>query len=173
MSKLSEQDIKYLAQYESDFAELEVEPEFPECEVPPPKTDDRELWWPSLYPTQMLAFNDYTKYLLFSGERGSGKGILSLHKCVRHAWENWDALVMVTSLTLTAATAGGVWTDLSNYILPEWEENIGLKWVGPRFDQAKNSYIKVANRFGGWSTIMLKAIPSGSIISQRFKGTAP
>ena len=169
---MKDEDLKYLAAYDLDMDDLVSEPDFPECSEPPPAATN-EAWWPDLYPTQMKVFNDYSKHILVYGERGSGKGIVSLHKCVRHAWENWEALVMVSSLTLTSATAGGVWSDLVDFVLPQWEEGVGLKWVGPRQDQAKNSYVKVANRYGGWSTIMLKPIPSGSVISQRFKGTAP
>jgi phage terminase large subunit len=171
MSKrLTEGEIKYLAAY--DDIPIVGEPEFPECEEPAPDITD-EGWWPDLGPTQMEMFNCDKKYILAHGERGSGKGIGLTHKCVRHAMMNWDALVIMTSLGLSGQTLGGPWFDLYSFILPMWESNIGLKWVGPRMDTSRNAYVRVANIYGGWSTIMLKSIPSESVITARFKGTAP
>lgn len=167
--KLSQDDIAYLAAYDDATP---TEPEFPECNEPAPDTDQNG-WWPKLGATQLRVFNSEKKYVLAAGERGSGKSFSAIHKVVRHVYSNWDALAMMTSLTITAQTAGGIWTDLCEYVLPEWEEAIGLKFIGPRMDSARNAYVKVGNVYGGWSTIILKSIPSESVISQRFKGTTP
>ncbi len=166
----SDADLKYLVGYGLDA--IEEEPEFPETKETPPPCDNKELWWPNIYPKTMEFFNSYTKYCLVYGERYSSKSWTSGHKAIRHAWENWDALVVFVSFSIFG-TSGGIWEDVEKFILPEWEENIGLKWVGPRQDQAKNSYIKVANRYGGWSTLMMKSIPHGSVIDQRFKQIRP
>lgn len=168
--QLTKEEIAYLAAY--DHIPEVGEPEFPETEEKSPPVED-EGWWPELGPAQMEAFNCNKKYVLAHGERGSGKGIGLTHKCVRHAMMNWDALVIMTSLGLSGQNLGGPWFDLYSLILPIWEENIGLKWVGPRMDASRNAYIKVANIYGGWSTIVLKSIPSESVITARFKGTAP
>ena len=166
----NDEELALLADASSVSAE--DEPDFPETLEPSPPTNN-DGWWPELGPTQLEVFNCDKKYVLAHGERGSGKGIGCTHKCVRHAYENWDALVMITSLTITAQTAGGPWYDLYSMVLPQWEEGIGLKWHGPKFDASRNAYIKVANAYGGWSTIMLKSISAESVITQRFKGTAP
>lgn len=178
MPKLSKSDLQYLANYsaEAEWTDSElndpIPPEFPETNSPAPDTKDNG-WWPDLGPSQMKIFNSTQKYVLAHGERGSGKGIGNVHKCARHAWENWDALVIMSAIGLTGATAGGPWHDLVDLVLPQWEQGIGLKWIGPRMDTSRNAYIKIGNVYGGWSTIMLKSIPSESVISQRFKGTAP
>lgn len=168
MAKLSEQDIKYLAAYDMSPDEEAPPPEFPECEGPAPKTDDSKLWWPELNDVQLEAFNDYTKYTLYHSERFSGKSWCVGHKAVRHCWENWDALCLITTYTLTGLTEG-LLEDLVKDILPEWERNIGLTWVGPKTNISKTTFIKVANCYGGWSTIIFKPCPSVSIISERFK----
>jgi len=168
--QLTPEEVAYLAAY--DDIPVIGEPEFPETKEPSPDVTD-EGWWPELGPKQMEMFNCDKKYILAHGERGSGKGIGLTHKCVRHAMTTWDGLVIMTSLGLSGQTLGGPWFDLYSLILPMWEEAIGLKWVGPRMDASRNAYIKVANVYGGWSTIMLKSIPSESVITARFKGTAP
>jgi len=160
---------------ERDIVELfdcEV-PEFPETAKPPPDCDNTKGWWPSLYPTQMKAFNCYHKFQLYYGERFSGKTIVALHRLVRHCWENWSAFGMIATITRTSATAGGAWEKLIRDVLPEWQEGLGLTYTSEKRDDAQNRYIKIANRFGGWSTIMLRSIPHGSQVSARFRGTEP
>ena len=161
----SDFEIKYLASLTDDEEEAPP-PEFPECAEPPPETE--EGWFPELNEPQTELFNNYTQYLLLDSERFSGKSYGVGHKIVRHAWENWDALVLVTSYTLSGLQEG-LMEDLEKDILPDWEKNIGLKWVGPKANISKTSFIKVANRFGGWSTIIFKPCPSVSIIDERFK----
>lgn len=163
---MKDSDLKYLAALEQDIEDLE--PEFPECSKAPRACPNEEGWWPDLNEPQMELFNDYTRNVLCDSERFSGKSYGVAHKIARHAWENWDALVLVTTYSLPGLTEG-LLEDLSKEVLPDWEKNIGLQWTEPRQNASKTTFIKVANRFGGWSTIMFKPCPTTTIISTRFK----
>ena len=162
----SDDHIKYLAGLEDDPLD-EAIPDFPECDKPPKKTKD-DVWWPDLNKAQMELFNDYTKYVILDGERGGGKSWGVAHKIIRHAWENWDANILVTSHTLSGLQEGLI-EDIERHTIPEWERNIGLTAVGPRTNVSKTTFIKVANQYGGWSQIIFKPCPSVSIIDARFK----
>lgn len=176
MPKRIDDDIKYLLAYEDaprpNSPEAEAGTLFPETEEPPAPT--KEGWWPDLYDEQMMFFNDYHRYCLLHGERFSGKTRVCCEKMVRHTWENWNALGMMVAFNVSGATGGGFWEEIVTEVLPVWTENIGLQWIGPRMDAvSKNSYLKVGNAYGGWSTIMLKSIPSGSVIGTRFRNVTP
>ena len=163
---MTDDDLRYLAAYDDELDDLE--PDFPECSREPKDCPNIEKWWPELNAPQMELFNDYTRNVLCDSERFSGKSIGVGHKAIRHAWETWDALVLITTYSLEGLTSG-LMEDLTNLILPEWEANIGLEHTPPRQNVSKTTFIKVANKFGGWSTIMFKPCPTTTIISTRFK----
>lgn len=164
---IKEDDLKYLAAYD-DEPDTNVEPSFEECENPPDECPNEELWWPDLNEPQTELFNCYHRNVLLDSERFSGKSYGVAHKIVKHCWETWDALVLVTTYSLEGLTSG-LMEDLEKSILPEWEENINLDWSGPKLNMSKTAFIKIANKFGGWSTIMFKPCPSVTIIDTRFK----
>lgn len=161
-----DEETRLLAALAVDEMDEAPPPDFPECAEPPPETE--EGWWPDLNEPQMELFNDYTQYLLLDSERFSGKSYGVAHKIVRHAWENWDALVLVTSYTLSGLQEG-LMEDIEKFILPDWKANIGLEAIGPKTNISKTSFFKIANKYGGWSTIIFKPCPSVSIIDERFK----
>jgi hypothetical protein len=138
-----------------------------------PRPTKTEPWEPDLNPTQKLAFDDPTKFILMAGEKFSGKSIGAEHKLVRHCYENWDALGLVFTPSIRTGKFG-VMADLETLILPSWEEGIGLEWKPSRLDPStKDRVMKVGNRFGGWSTILQISIPYEEAIASRIKGVAP
>lgn len=144
---------------------------------------DFEVWEPPLGKTQRKIFWDASPYVLAHGERGSGKTRGLLHKAVKHAYKYADALVMITSLTRTGATAGGAWEELLNEgtnhkgdphgVLKLWEKELGLVCSGEYGDDAKNKFIDIRTWDGKKSKMMLRSMPVASHIKSRVKGTAP
>ena len=57
--------------------------------------------------------------------------------------------------------------------LPEWRAGIGLDFKEPRMDDQKNRYTFIANKYGGWSKVILRSMPYGSNIATRMKGPEP
>ncbi len=130
-------------------------------------------WTPSLNPTQQLIFDDPTRYILCYGERGSGKSIGALHKLVRHCYENFNALGVIVVGVKRQALEGGAWHKLLVDILPQWAEGVGLKATDTKTNTAKDDFIYVSNRFGGWSKILLLSMPVDNFIRDRAKGLEP
>lgn len=139
-----------------------------------PKTVTKtELWNPDFNPTQKLVWEDPSPFVLLYGEKGSGKSIIAEYKMVRHCVENWDALGVVVTPSIRTGRFGVV-HDLETLVLPAWTEGIGLEWLPSRLDpQTKDRIIKLANRFGGWSTIIQISIPYEEAIEARIKSIYP
>jgi hypothetical protein len=144
---------------------------------------DEEEWIPPMYPQQVDAFYDDSKYLLLYGGRASGKSICALHKCVKHAYEHRDALVMVCTLTRAGSTAGGAWEDLLSMaedhrgepagVLEIWAKGIGLVYTDEYGDKAGNKYIDIETADGGVSRIMQMSLPAASVVTNRIKTFKP
>lgn len=152
-----------------------------------PEHDDN--WMPGLNPMQVPVFNNPTKYLLVYGEKGSGKGIICLHKLVRHCYENNDALGMIFAPTQRSGSLG-VFDDLEKFVLPAWREG-NQKWVGGKSEgyldrgmglqftparldsQTKDRVIKIQNRHGGNSTVMVISVPYDEAVDRRMRGLQP
>jgi len=136
-----------------------------------------------MYPQQVEAFFDDRKYLLLYGGRASGKSFVALHKCVKHAYEHRDALVMVCTLTRAGSTAGGAWEDLLSLaedhngnpagILEIWAKGIGLQYTDEYGDKAGNKYIDIRTQDGGVSRIMQMSLPAASVVTNRIKTFKP
>lgn len=142
----------------------------PEAEEP--KVYDPN-WVPSLNPTQRLFYDDASKFILAYGERGSGKSVGGVHKMLKHCWENFNALAVVIVGVKRQAVEGGVWHKLVYDILPEWEQGIGMKSTDSKTNTAKDTFLFVSNRFGGWSKVLLLSMPVDSFIKDRAKGLEP
>lgn len=156
--------------------EAEILSHYPvtEEEIPPdPVAPSEVLWTPSLNTTQQVIFDDATRYILCYGERGSGKSIGALHKMVRHCYENFNALAIIVVGVKRQALEGGAWHKLIFDILPEWELGCGLKYTESKSNGAKDDYLFVSNRFGGWSKILLLSMPVDGFIRDRAKGLEP
>ena len=147
------------------------------------KKDEDTNWLPPMTDQQEAVFFDDRKYLLLYGGRASGKSFVALHKCVRHCYENANALAMVCTLTRAGSTAGGAWEDLLTLaddhkgnpagVLEIWRKGIGLEYTEEYGDKAGNKYIDIRSADGGVSKIMQMSLPSGSIVTNRIKTVKP
>lgn len=151
-------------------------------------TEGRD-WLPPINPKQAEVFSDYHRYLLVHGPRKSSKTWGVIHKVIRHAFEN-NAMFGIVCKTIKNAKASGVWTLLSNVMLPFWEKGIprdkfepwmpemwrhgcpGFKVVeGPKTTgDTKMSYVRIQNSLGGTSEIQCHSLEHDSEVEAKFKG---
>jgi hypothetical protein len=130
-------------------------------------------WHPDLNPTQEIIFNDASNFILAYGEKGSGKTIGLLHRLTRHCYENRNALALIISPSIRTG-AEGVLFDLESLVLPAWKEGIDLEVTASRLDpNTKDRHLWIANRFGGWSKVLLVSIPYAEAVEPRIKAIAP
>jgi len=141
--------------------------------APPPSEPTKSDWYPSLNPTQRKIFDSTKRFILAYGEKGSGKSMGQLHKLVRHAWENQNALCLIVVRVKSMAIKGGAWDKLIGQILPEWKDGIGLHHREVQFDPNHNQFIWVANRFGGWSMITVMSAPHAHQLRELIRGNEP
>lgn len=137
-------------------------------------------WRPKLNKgAQEKVYDTECAFTLAYGERGSGKTISALHKLVRHAYENNNALCLVIVGVKRMAEEGGSWHKLQMDILPEWQEGLGFDrdsnpfYTQPKTNTAKDVFIWIRNRFNGWSRVVLLSMPVGAFVSDRVKGMEP
>lgn len=142
--------------------------------IPPPEHRVKFKYFrPDLNPVQEQAYDDIAKYSLFHSERGSGKSICALHKMVNHCRTTKNALAILIVLVKRGAEEGGAWHKLMTDVLPIWKAGCGLEWNGPKTNTAKDTFIWITNRFGGWSRILLLSMPVDSFVRDRVKGMEP
>lgn len=96
-----------------------------------------------------------------------------LHKLVRHAYENNNALCMIVVRVKAMATKGGAWDKLTQHILPRWKKGLGLEYTDVKFDTNHNEYLFVENRFGGWSMVVLISALHEHQLRERIRGFEP
>ncbi len=118
-------------------------------------------------------FHDNARFILAYGERGSGKSIGALHKLVKHCWEEPNALAVIVVGVKRQALEGGAWYKLQYDILPQWKEGIGVEWTESKTNTAKDDFLFVSNRHGGWSKVLLLSMPVDNFIRDRAKGMEP
>lgn len=138
-------------------------------------------WIPDLTPKQVDIFNSQKRALLVSGPRFSGKTWGVLHKVCRHLWDINAARVGLFSKTIKSAKDGGVWEDLLNIAIPEWQRSgIGFEFTtvdrngnpGPRTDNVtKTSYFRIRNRWGTESELKLFSIDYDDDVEHKVKNT--
>lgn len=152
-----------------------------------PKKD----WVPLHGPTQTIIFNDRADVVGACGEKFTGKSIVFCDCLVAHCHEEHDALAVVMGNS-HRALAEGICHDLMTFTLPRWRDGnrfplfdaktmqphpragelmdhgIGLEYTSFKADpNNKDLYIKIRNRFGGWSRIRVLAIPNGVMVQSR------
>lgn len=154
---------------DDDVIEFLSEPE-PPPEVP---VDRHEPWNPKLGPAQKRAFDSTARYLLCHSEKASGKTVGLLHKLVRHAYENTNALCLILVRVRAMATKGGAWDKLTQLVLPEWKNGISLKYTDVKFDTQHNEYLWIQNKFGSWSMVVLISAPHAHQLRERIRGYEP
>lgn len=155
-----------------------------ELDLTPPKhrpdvsrmRDPQEGWIPDLGTVGLEIFNSTAAYNLVHAERFSGKSIAVLHKLTRHVYDYPNAIAVISALTRSQAQIGGVWGKLTDIVLPHWVEGIGLSGEGakgqihPRQDDVRNRIVWIANRYGGWSLIVLRTMLYADQIQGRLRG---
>lgn len=120
-------------------------------------------------------------------------------KIIRHCYEEWNALYTIIG-TSADALKDGICDDLTSFVIPQWRDGnreprflrengilvpnpragelidsgMGLEATHWRQDnQTKHIFIKIRNRFGGWSRMKVISIPYPQMIDERIRGPAP
>jgi hypothetical protein len=140
---------------------------------------EHKVWIPPINKKQFELFNDFHRYLLCTGCRKAGKTIGVEHKVLRHAFDCNGAVIAIITKTIKNAKGSGIWTELTETILPIWlNAGIGMqlapglngKALGVTGD-TKMSYVKVTNRYGTVSEIQLHSLEHEREVEAKFKGT--
>ncbi len=131
-------------------------------------------WRPKLNPIQQKAKDSPAIFKCLYGERGSGKTIGALHDVVDYCYRNENCLAFIILKEFAMGTEGGAWNKLLQFILPEWQQGIGIVSTETRFDaQTKKPYVWISNRHGGWSMIMLASLPVAHQVEGKVRGREP
>lgn len=149
-------------------------------DAPPKQAFEWKPFRPKLNSgAQEAAYDCASKFALLDGPRGSGKTWLGLHRLVWHATENNNALCIIVVGVRRQAEEGGAWDKLQRYVLPEWEAGQGLNhfdtpfYTDSKSNLAKDVFLWVRNKHGGWSRILLLSMPVASYVKDRVKGMEP
>lgn len=158
-------------------------------------------WVPLFNPgCQETAFNDPAATKVFVGPKCSGKTDLALNCIVRHCYENNNALAIIIGITQRVASEGAGF-DLVDRVLPMWrdgnraplmlraqdgslipnphageliDDGIGLEFTNWKLDPVtKDRHLWIANRFGGWSKVLLVSIQHASEVQKKLFGIQP
>lgn len=154
---------------------------------------EQNYWVPPLSKKQMELFNmgieadsahvhpNTPSAILVSGARYTGKTVGTLHRICRHLWDTKGARVALFSKTIKNLTAGGVFRDLTDLVIPVWiESGIGFRYTtedsegipGPKTDaKTRVIYFKVTNRWGGESELMLFSLDHDHEVHAKLRGT--
>lgn len=138
------------------------------------------VWLPDASPKQFQIMrvarkpDGQRKFFLVSGPRWSSKSIGCLHACVDHAWNTPNAVVNVLVPTITAGSDSGIWTLLTEQIIPEWiAGDFGLEWAprgSPRqHGVTKKFFCVIKNKFGGKSRFELNSLKDERKVETDFK----
>lgn len=126
---------------------------------------------PNLSATQLKVYHDdLSKFILVTGGRGSGKTFICLCKCIKHAWENNNALVIVVTNSKGQAEQG-CWSELLN-LMASFSEEYGIQYQ-EKTNKGDDSIIIIRNRHGGMSQIALFSASHGIDLQKRFKQRMP
>jgi hypothetical protein len=154
----------------------------------------RKKWVPLHGPTQTKIFNDRSDVVGACSEKYTGKSVVMGDCVIAHCYEEFDALAVIIGNS-HRALAEGICHDLLTFLLPRWRDGnraplyirdekgklidnpqagelidsgIGLEYTAWKFDpNNKDLYIKIRNRFGGWSRIRVIAIPYAEQVQAR------
>src|SRR6185436_20676225 len=121
---------------------------------------------------------DYEKHVLVSGPRFSSKTIGCLNVLAQHAWDVKGGRIGFVTPTNTTASDGGVWTDLVEFVLPQWiQGGFGMQWATPGGRQGdkqkgltKKLFCAVTNRHGSKTEIILESLQHENQVESLFKG---
>lgn len=135
------------------------------------KPEATKKWVPKLSPKQLEIFNDTTTPMrLLVSSRFTGKTYACGHAAVRHAYDEWGAVVLIVAKTQNQLLLG-IFDTLANEILPEYTENItGFSFEGPKLNAAKQTIFLVKNRHGGKSLIQLMSVADSAEARRKIRG---
>ncbi len=187
--RLNDEDMEVLA----SMLAAEVEPEPFD---PGKKGREKKIAWEPLHgPTQRKIFRDRADIVGGCGEKYTGKSIVMADKVIAHCYSEWDALAVIIGNS-HRALAEGICHDLTTFSLPRWRDGnqqplyimdgqnlvenpkagekldagIGLEFTAWKTDpNNKDLYLKIKNKFGGWSRIRVISIPYGNMVEDRVK----
>jgi hypothetical protein len=141
---------------------------------PPPAAPTKAKdFMPSLTPAQTKLFFDEARYILSWSEKGSGKTVGSLHKLVKHCYDNRNALALILVRVKSMANKGGAWDKLQSWVLPEWQQGLGLNYSEVKMDPQHNEFIWIQNQHGGWSMVVVISAPHANQLRDRIRGYEP
>ena len=103
----------------------------------------------------------------------SGKTQGALHKLVKHCVNNINALAIIIVGVRRQAIEGGAAFKLTNEVLPEWKAGCGIEFTDWKSNTAKDDYIFISNKYGGWSRVLLLSMPVESFVRDRIRGMEP
>lgn len=132
-------------------------------------------WYPPLAIKQLEVYNDRRRHLLLSGPRLCGKSIVAIHKILKHAYLVANARVGIF-VKSTKVGISGVWSDLVDYALPLWIEELeheGFRIIeGPAIrGDTRQRFVKISNVHGGESEITLNSLHHDDSVVEKMKGT--
>jgi hypothetical protein len=141
-------------------------------------------WCPSMFPKQKelldACFPSRQNLVLASGPRYSGKTVCCLGAVAQHAWHTDRGNICLLTITQSVGIDSGVWTDLTEIVLPEWiggDEfpdggNFGMEWARKPYTQnvTKKPACEIVNKFGNKTKITLESLKNEDEVEARFKG---
>lgn len=138
------------------------------------------VWVPDLDNKQWHVFNSYSRALLVSGGRKSGKSWSCLHRIARHLWEIPDARVGIFTKVLKNSKDAGSWRNLQDYTLKQWmKSGIGMRYTTKRYEDdmpgakvdgtTRTPFFRCTNLHGGESTCMLFSLDNPNEAEAKLK----
>lgn len=174
-----------------------------EEEAPPPTAPKEQGSWEPLMNEggqREVFYEETSKIIVAVGPKGSGKTDGCLNRIVRHCYENRNALALVIATTQRVASEGAGY-DLVDRILPMWRDGnraslrirdkdgqlvsnpiagqlidngIGLDFTQWKLDPVtKDRHLWIANRFGGWSKVLLVSIQRATEVQKKMFSIQP
>lgn len=137
------------------------------------------IWLPPINLKQFEIFNDFHRYTLITGCRKAGKTIGVEHKLLRHAFDCDGAKIGIISRTIKNAKGSGIWTELTETILPIWlKSGLSMRLAPNKNGRAmgvtgdtKMSFLRLINRHKSVSEIQLHSVENANEVEDKFKGT--
>ena len=187
-----------ISRREAAFRRLAAELEVKETVVEEPVEEDHKKRWlagwrPKRNPTQQLGHDTNAIFILYDGERASGKTTGALHDLVEHCYLN-ATLGFVIVKEVGQATDGGAWSKLMQEILPCWkygnrdrdkhlvDSGLGIDYGTGKSGSDENSMLDAQTKKphvwmrainGGWSKLMLFSLPVAHQVKSKIKGKEP
>lgn len=121
------------------------------------------------------------KILFVNGPKFTGKTTGCLAAVADHAWNIQDARINIIVPTITSGDDSGVWSELTEKIIPDWiAGEFGMDWWVPRTGKkilgprqkgtSKKLYFDIRNKHGGKSHIELNSLNDVENTEQQIEG---